>query len=297
MIRSLIYVIIQGIRSVFKNKWFSLATIATISACLFLFGLAFCLIANFQYMLRTAEEGVSITVFFNEGTSPERMQEIGQLISKNTAVARQEFISADAAWETFKTEYLGEYSDGFTENPLANSSNWEIYVNDVSRQDELVSYIEGIPDVRKVNRSEITANTFSGVNSLITYVSMAIIGVLLAVSIFLISNTVTLGISVRKQEIAIMKYIGATDFLVRSPFVIEGLIIGLLGSVFPLLVIYFYYNDVIELVINKFTILSSVLTFLPVDTVFYYLLPISVAIGVGIGFFGSAFTVRRHLRV
>lgn len=297
MIKSLFYVIGQGIKSVFKNKWFSLASIATISACLFLFGVVFSLIANFRYMLYTAEQSVSITVFFDEGTTPERMQEIGELISKNTAVARQEFVSADAAWESFKTEYLGEYSDGFTENPLANSANWEIYLNDVTRQDELVKYLETIPNVRKVNRSEITANTFSGVNNLITYVSVAIIGILLAVSVFLISNTVTIGISVRKEEIAIMKYIGATDFLVKSPFVIEGLIIGILGSLVPLGIIYFSYNDVVFFVINKFSILDSMLVFLPVDSVFYYLLPISLAIGAGIGLFGSSFTVGRHIHV
>lgn len=297
MIRSLFYVIGQGIKSVFRNKWFSLASIATISACLFLFGIVFAVLFNVDYMLKTAEEGVSITVFFDEGTTPERMQEIGEIISRNTAVARQEFISADAAWESFKTEYLGEYADGFTENPLENSANWEIYLNDVSKQSELVTYLETIPGVRKVNRSELTANTFSGMNSLITYVSIAIIGILLAVSIFLISNTVTIGISVRKEEIAIMKYIGATDFLVKSPFVIEGLIIGFLGSVIPMAVIYLFYNDVVERIAEKFTILSSLLKFVPVDVIFVQLLPLSVAIGVGIGFFGSSFTVRRHLRV
>lgn len=297
MIRSLFYVIGQGIKSVFRNKWFSLATIATISACLFLFGMVFAILFNIDYMLKTAEEGVSITVFFDEGTTPERMQEIGEIISKNTAVARQEFVSAEAAWESFKTEYLGEYADGFTENPLENSANWEIYLNDVTRQAELVSYLETIPGVRKVNRSELTANTFSGMNSLITYVSFGIIGILLAVSVFLISNTVTIGISVRKEEIAIMKYIGATDFLVKSPFVIEGVIIGFLGSAIPLSIIYFSYNDVIELIAAKFTILSTILKFLPIETIFGQLMPISIAIGVGIGFFGSSFTVRRHIRV
>lgn len=297
MIRSLAYVIGQGVKSVFKNKWYTLASIATISACLFLFGMVYAILSNFSYMILTAEEGVSITVFFDEGTTPERMQEIGELISKNTAVARQEFVSADAAWESFKTEYLGEYADGFTENPLENSSNWEIYLNDVSRQGELVSYLETIPNVRKVNRSEITADTFAGFNKLITYVSMAIIGILLAVSIFLISNTVTIGIAVRKEEIAIMKYVGATDFLVRSPFVIEGVIIGLVGSLIPLGIIYFAYNDVIALVQSKFAILSSLLMFLPIDSIYTTLLPLTIVIGVGIGFFGSSFTVRRHLHV
>ena len=115
---------------------------------------------------------------------------------------------------------MGEYADGFTENPLADSANLQIYLKDVSMQPALVTYLESIQGVREVNRSEVTATTLSGMNKLIAYISIGIIVILLAVSVFLISNTVTIGISVRKEEINIMKYIGATDFFVRAPFVI-----------------------------------------------------------------------------
>lgn len=164
-------------------------------------------------------------------------------------------------------------------------------------QPALVTYLESINGVREVNRSEVTATTLSGVNKLIAYISLGIIVILLAVSIFLISNTVTIGISVRKEEINIMKYIGATDFFVRAPFVIEGILIGIIGSLVPLGIIYVIYNKTILYVSGKFSMLSTFLTFLPVDTVFNNLAPISVAIGVGIGFIGSAVTVRRHLHV
>ena len=124
-----------------------------------------------------------------------------------------------------------------------------------------------------------------------------IIFILLLVSIFLISNTVTMGIAVRKDEINIMKYIGATDFFVRAPFVVEGILIGLIGSVIPLIIIYFVYTHVITYVVSRFTMLSSLLNFLPVETVFNSLIPISLLIGIGIGFFGSFITVRKHLHV
>lgn len=296
-ISTLFYVIKQGFRNIFKNKWFSLASIATIGACLFLFGLVFSIITNFEYMVKNAEEGVSVTVFFDEGISDERIEEIGRLIINHTAVAKANYISADEAWESFKTEYLGEYADGFTENPLENSENFEIYLNDVSRQAELVNYLEAIDGVRQVNKSEVTANTLSGMNKLIAYISVGIIGILLAVSVFLISNTVMIGISVRKEEIAIMKYIGATDFFVRAPFVIEGVIIGAVGSLIPMVIIFYIYDKAIGYIVNRFSILSSLLTFLPIETIYYYLFPISLILGIGIGFVGSAFTVKRHLRV
>ena len=296
-IRTLFYIIKQGVASTIKNKWFTLASIATISSCLFLFGIGFSLIYNVQHMVKTAEEGVSVTVFFDEGISDERIAEIGNLITGHTAVSRAVFVSADEAWESFKGEYLGEYADGFTENPLADSENYEIYLNDVSRQGELVSYLEGIDGVRRVNRSEITANMLSGFNSLLTYVSVGIIAVLLLVSIFLISNTVTIGISVRSEEIAIMKYVGATDFFVRAPFVIEGMLIGAIGAVIPSGIIYILYDRVILYMVERFQSISTVLNFLPVDQVFVYLFPVCLAVGIGIGFIGSFFTVRKHLRV
>ena len=137
----------------------------------------------------------------------------------------------------------------------------------------------------------------AGVNSLIAYVSLGIIIILLAVSIFLISNTVMIGISVRKEEINIMKYIGATDFFVRSPFVIEGILIGLIGAMIPVAAIYVAYNNVLTYVAERFSILTRLLEFLPVETVFRVLGPVSVAVGVGIGFFGSITTVRKHLHV
>ncbi len=295
---TLIYTIKQGIVNIFRNKWYSLASMATISACLFMFGIFYSLVANFQYIVKEAQDGVAVTVFFEEGISDERIAEIGSLIEKRAEVSHVNFVSADAAWESFKDDYLGEYADGFgDDNPLPNSANYEVYLNDVSMQDSLVTYVESLEGVRRVNRSEVTANTLSGMNKLIGYASAGIIAILLAVSIFLISNTVTIGISVRKEEINIMKYIGATDFFVRAPFVIEGILIGLAGSVLPLAIIYVIYNNVIAYVSTRFSMLSQLLKFLTVDQVFQVLMPISLIIGIGIGFFGSFSTVRKHIRV
>ncbi len=296
-ITTLFYTIKQGFVNIIRNKWFSLASIATISACLFLFGLFYAILVNFQHVVKTAEEGVSVTVFFDDGLEDERIREIGDMISKRVEVRDIQFKSAEEVWNEFKVDYLGEYADGFTENPLENSANYEIYLSDVSMQSALVTYLESIDGVRLVNKSEITANALSGINVLIGYISIGIIVILLAVSVFLISNTVMIGISVRKEEINIMKYIGATDFFVRSPFVIEGILIGLLGSIVPLVSIYYIYTNVIVYINDRFQILSGLLDFLPVEMVFSTLLPVSVGIGVGIGFLGSIVTVRKHLKV
>ena len=312
-ISSLFYTIRQGFANIFRNKWYSLASIATISACLFLFGLFYAIVANFQHIVKTAEEGVSVVVFFHyEGDgkdgadcgphvipSEQRLEEIGQLIAARAEVSEVKFISDDEAWKKFTEDYYGDSYDpaGFPENPLTGMDSYEVYLSDVSMQSALVTWLESIPEVRMVRYSELTANTLSGVNLLIAYVSLGIIVILLAVSIFLISNTVAIGISVRATEINIMKYIGATDFFVRAPFVLEGMIIGLLGAALPLWIIYSIYNYALSYVIERFTVLSGFLNFLSVDDIFRILTPVSLAVGVGIGFLGSFSTVRKHLQV
>lgn len=313
-ISTLFYTIRQGFANLFRNKWYSLASIATISACLFLFGIFYAIVANFESIVRTAEEGVSVTVFFHyEGDSFEygtncspdhvvpsdqRIEEIGQMILNRAEVSDVKFISDEEAWQDFAAERYGEvYSVGFPENPLAGENSYEVFLSDVSMQSALVTWLESIPEVRRVNYSELTANTLSGVNLLIAYVSIGIIIILLAVSIFLISNTVAIGISVRSAEINIMKYIGATDFFVRAPFVLEGMLIGLMGAAIPLGIIYSIYNYALTYVIERFSILSSFLNFLPVDELFRFLTPVSFVVGIGIGFLGSFSTVRKHLHV
>ncbi|MCR5675152.1 MAG: permease-like cell division protein FtsX [Lachnospiraceae bacterium] len=296
-ISTFFYTIGQGFRGLTRNRWYTLASIATIAACLFLFGLFYTIVMNFQNMVRAAEEGVSVTVFFNEGVTEEQILAIQSALEQRSEVRKVDYISADAAWEGFKEGYLGPYADGFTENPLIDSANLQIYLSDVSMQPNLVTFLESIDGVREVNRSEVTASTLSGVNRLVAYISVAIIAILFAVSIFLISNTVTIGISVRQDEITIMKYIGATDYFVRAPFVIECMLIGLIGSAIPLAALWFLYGQATEFIGGRFSILSNLLRFLPIETIFERLAPATLIIGVGIGFLGSFVTVRRHLRV
>ena len=310
------YVGKQGVKNIWRNKMFSLASIATMSACIFLFGLFFSILVNFQYIIKSAEEGVAITVFFNNDATEEQKKEIGEQLESRDDVSEVKYVSSDDAWAEFQKEYFGdnpELAEGFKDdNPLAGSDNYEVYMKTVkgdnkdliakskslsATQQDLVKFAQSLDGVRQVNKSDVVANTLSSVNMLVAYVSIAIIAILLGVSIFLISNTVTTGITVRKEEIAIMKYIGAKDFVVRSPFVIEGLIIGLFGAVIPLALLYFLYDKAVVYIMEKFSILKNIITFLPVGNVYIYLLPIGLAMGIGIGFLGSYFTVRKHLRV
>ena len=275
---------------------FSAASIATMTACIFLFGLFFSLLINFRYIVKNAEEGVAVTVLFDDGVDQATINSIGEQIKAYKGVTKVEYVSAEEAWDEWSKQYFGdtelesEMAEGFkNDNPLANSSSYSVYVDKIEHQDALVKYIEGLDGVREVNQLKGATQTLSSFNTLLTYISVAIILILLCVAVFLISNTVAIGISIRKEEIGIMKLIGATNFFVRAPF--------LIGAIIPLVLLFVMYKKVIEYVLTKFSMLSSVVQFMSVTQVFEVLTPVALILGMGIGLFGSVITIRKHLRV
>ena len=300
-INTFFYSVKQGFKNIFRNKMFSLASIATMAACIFMFGLFYIIITNFTSTVHSIEKGVSVTVFFDKGLSEGEIKSIGDQIAKRAEVSRMEYVSAEDAWNAFKAVYFEGKEDlaqGFAgDNPLANSAHYQIYLSDVSMQNSLVTYLKTIDGVREVKESAKVANTLTDFNHLVGYVSAGIILILLCVAVFLISNTVTVGISVRKEEIAIMKLIGATDYLVRAPFIVEGMFIGLIGATIPLLLLYFMYQKIIVYIAEKFNFIGAMINFVSVHTVFKTLVPVAIILGAGIGFLGSRLTIRKHLKV
>jgi cell division transport system permease protein len=253
-------------------------------------------------VVKNTESTVGITVFFEEGTTAERMNVIGEQIRNRSEVKDIKFKSAEEAWEEMKIDYFGEdkqdLAEGFREdNPLANSASFEIFLNDLIYQDEFVTWLNGIEGIRRINYSSTAAEGMTSINKVIGALSIMIIGVLLAVAIFLISNTISVAAAFRKQENQIMKLIGATNYMIRAPFVVEGILLGLIGAIIPLIAIYYLYRNAVVYVLTKFSILSGLFQFLPVETIFPYMAGTALALGLGIGFFVSFFTIRKHLKV
>lgn len=297
---TLVYSIKQGFKNIRRNKMFSIASIATMAACIFLFGVFYSIIMNVQYIVDKAEEGVAIVVFFNEDSTEMQKQNIKIALEGRSDVLEVKYVSAEQAWEEFQKDYFGSNTDaaaGFDENPLGKSDNYEVYMKSVESQQDLVAFAEGLDGVRQVNKSDVVANALTNINVLLAYVSGAIILILLIVAVFLISNTVAMGITIRREEIAIMKYIGAKDTFVKAPFIIEGVLIGTVGAAIPLFLLYFAYGKTTHYILHKFSILNTILDFLSVGAVYRTLLPIGLLLGVGIGFLGSYMTIRKHLKV
>ena len=300
-ISTFFYILKQGFTNIRRNILFSLASIGTIISCLFIFGIVYAVVVNFQSGMQDLENNVTISIFFDEDIPDETVQLIGEQIRVLDYVNTMDFISADEAFDKFCEQNYDDpkaakaaFGD---DNPLKNSASYEVTLKDVSKQAEFVAFAKGLDGVRNVRSSEVTADSISTLSSLVGYASVGIVVILMLVSIFLISNTITIGITVRKEEIGIMKLIGATNFFVRAPFIVEGVVIGLVGSLIPLILIYYMYDTVVQYIIGRFSVVQSLFAFVPAKEIFAVLIPLSAGIGIGLGLIGSLLTTRKHLKV
>lgn len=300
-INTVYYSLKQGIKGLWKNRMFTLASMGTVAACLFLFGLFYFVISNFWHMVQTTEQSVGFSIFFEEDISEEEIRFIGEQIQARQDVKSISYVSGEDAWEKFKTENFEdsqELIDSFgDENPLEDSSSYTVYLKDIDTQEDVVSYIRGLDGVRTIKQSSEVVNGLSSISKLVGAASVVLVLVLIFVSVFLIHSTIATGIAVRKQEIAIMRLIGASDFFIWSPFIVEGVIIGMVGSAVPLAVLSVCYEKIVNYITGRFTLFSGSFSFLSLGKEFAILVPASLAIGVGIGFLGSFITVRRNMDI
>ncbi len=291
----------QGFRNIGRNLRLSFASVMTISACIFLFCLFFAVGSNIKALVTNIETKVGITVFFDEDLSETQIREIGRQIEGRAEVRELHFTSAQEAWEHFKAEYFEgneALAEGFADdNPLSGSASYTVFLNDIEKQPGFIDWLNGVNGVRQVNYSSGAAASLTSINRLISLVFGAIILILLGVSVFLISNTVAVAAAFRRNEMAIMRLVGATNTMIRAPFVIEGVVLGLIGSVIPLAIICWLYEYASAYFAEHFGLLSDVLAFLPIGSLFPRMAGASLALGAGIGLVASILSIRKNLKV
>ena len=298
--RTIKFCLKQGFVNIKRNKLFSLASIGTIAACVFLISVIMAIIINVNNMETYVEQKVGITIFFDKGISQEQIDTIGNKINGSSLVKNYKYTSAEEAWEEFKVNFKDqpELAEGFKDdNPLANSASYKVFLKNIEDQPKFVKMMQETEGVRTVKYSSTTKSVLSNIGKMLGYASAALIIILLGVGIFLINNMVMIGISVRRNEIHIMKLIGATNWFVRAPFVLEGVVIGLVGSLIPLGIVRVAYGRIIATIMSKFGVMGSNLPFASNTEIFRVLLPLGLGIGAGIGLIGSALSLRKHLRV
>ena len=297
-LRTLEYCIKQGFAGLWKNRLFSLASVATVMACLTLIGAFYFVYLNVDSALMKAESSVGMTVFFNEGVGEARIEEIKGKLEKLDEISEVRYISADEAWEKYKKENMTEeMAASFgNDNPLRESASLEIYLRDGEAGKNVADSIRDISGVRTVNFSETVSERLSDIRALIIAVATVLIGMLAAVSFFLIRTTIATGINVRKEEISIMSIIGATDLFMELPFVVEGIVIGLFGGVIPLIILNYSYNKVESALRREFGNTFENFNLIPKGEVMGGFLPVAILFSVGIGFLASWITAMSKVR-
>ncbi len=291
-LRTLGYCIRQGLLGLWKNRAFSLASIATVMACLTVIGAFYSIFLNVDKALIVAESSVGMTVFFKEGTAEEKMIEIHREVSQFPEISEVRYVSADAAWEKYKEENMTkEMAASFgNDNPLKDSASLEVYLINNDDGKKVADRIRRIDGVRTVNFSEAVSERLSDIRALVIAVATVMIVILATVSFFLIRTTIVSGINVRREEISIMSIIGATDVFMELPFVVEGIVIGLLGGAIPLILLDFSYHRVEIALRREFSAAFENFNLLPKHEVMSGFLPVALLFSLGIGFLASWFT-------
>ena len=294
----------DGFKGVFRNGLMSLASIGTITACLIILGIVFCLVMKVRSFADSMNGTLGMVAWLKSGITDAEITEMEAQLDARDDIGDYRYVSAEEAWEIFKNDMLGGYEisdmlmeDLNNDNPLKNSANIEIYPKAAGDQAGIVDFLNNCPYVRKVSYSQNASRALSSFAALVTYVGAALIGFLIFIALLLITNTIKLSVYIRKREINIMKYIGATDAFVRLPFVIEGMLIGVLGAVIPTLLIYIGYDSLIRVVESRFAAISSLFEFLSVGEIMRLLIPIFLILSVGVGVLGSSISMRKHLKV
>lgn len=305
---TLFYCIKEGFRNFIKNPLFSIASTATVAACIFLVCMFMALVENITQIAMNAESNVGITVFFKEDATREDKELLKKKIESFGGVREIRYTSADEAWESFKDEYFGEKSAELSEafaddNPLASSDSYEIFVESLDDQPAMVEFLQSEPVVREVNYANTLVSALERANKGLYILSAIIIAVLFCVSVFLISNTIHVAAAFRKRENQIMRLIGATRFMVKAPFVVEGLLIGTLGAIIPLFGVRYIYQKLAQYLEEQSALLSGsgalreMTALIPFGQIFPQMAVAGLVLGVGMGFIVSTVAINRHLKV
>lgn len=292
-IRGFRYFMSEASKNVFSNGWMSLASIFTVLASLLVFGFFLVLTVNLNYIATQLEGDYEIILIVDETYNKDQVKELGEKIKAVENVKDLTLNTKESRLEEWKTELGAELLEGYEEdNPLRDW--YMLTLEDLSQADTTIEIIEGFDGIAKIVRNQDTIDKLVTMTNYLGRVSIWVMIALALVSVFIISNTIKLTVFTRSKEINIMKFVGATDWFIRWPFIIEGIIIGLIGAIISFIVVAYGYQGILGL-IGALDI--SFVKFKPFSSVVLPLIGAFIGLGVVLGGIGSLISVRKHLKV
>ena len=293
------YLIGEGFRNFFKNKKSTGASLMIMCATMLIFGLFFLIGQNVNYMLKEIESEQGMQVFMIKDATEEQIKTLGEQIQDLDYVAKTEFVSKEEAYNIMKEKY-SEYSrflEGYTVEKNPFKVSYVVTLTDLEKSEEVRTQIEQLENVNNIEMRDRTINALVSIANGVRWVSLGILILLIVISIFIIANTIKLTVHARRKEISIMKYVGATNGFIRWPFIIEGIIIGVVSAMISILVLGLGYNFVINKIMESSVTSMINITLLPFAEIFELVIVVYLGLGIGIGALGSIISMRKYLEV
>lgn len=293
------YMLSEGFHNFMKNKKSTGASLMIMCATMLIFGLFFLIGENVNHVMKEIESEQGMQAFMYKDATEEQIQKLQEEIKKIDNVAKVTYISREEALNSVKEKW-GENQkllEGYEgdKNPLGAS--FVVTLIDLQKTSEVRVQIEGLENVKNVEVRDKTINALINVANGVRLVSGAILILLIIISVFIIANTIKLTVHARRKEISIMKYVGATNGFIRWPFIVEGIIIGVVSAIISIFLLGIGYNFVIEKLVTSSIVNSISLSLLTFSDVFGLVIVVYLVLGIGIGTLGSVISMRKYLEV
>lgn len=286
------YLIKSGFTGIFSHGLMSFATVTITMACLIIMGSFGLLVVNINALISDLEDENEVVAFIDESLTEEEARAVEPLIEAVPNVSGADFMSRAEAMENFQEDYDEDLFDSLDETVFRH--RYIIHLTDISLMEQTKPLLEAVDGVADVNAHIEYADAFISVRNVVSLISLALIIILIIVSFFIMSNTIKLATFTRREEIAIMRMVGASNGFIRCPFIIEGLVLGVLGGLLAFIIEWGLYSLLLSRVSG---VASTLITLVPFSGVMWPLLLFFLGVGVIVGVSGGSSAIRNYLKV
>ena len=293
------YLIGEGFSNVFKNKKSTGASLMIMCATMIIFGVFLILSENINHFVQEVEEAQGIQVFATDEATDEQIQQLGEQIKQINGVNTIEYKSKEAALDQMKEKFEDNQDllAGYEGENNIFTASYVVTLTDLNLSGQVQDEISKLDNVKKITSSDETVSTLIDLANGIKIVTGVILVLLIFISIFIIANTIKLTVHARRKEISIMKYVGATNGFIRWPFIVEGMIIGIIASAISILIVAVAYNFIAEQMVQSQFMKMVGVTLVSFSDMFSSIIFVYMLLGIGIGALGSIISMRKYLKV
>lgn len=293
------YLIGEGFRNVLKNKKSTAASLIIMCLSMLVFGIFFIIGENINHMVENIEDAQGIRVFINADATDDQISELENKIKALEGVSTTKFLTKEDALNEVKEMLKDnpELAKGYEGENNIFSASYVVNLSNLKLNEEIQKQILSMDNVKKITSSNQTIATLIGVSNAIRIVTGIILIILIIISIFIISNTIKLTVHARRKEISIMKYVGATNSFIRWPFIVEGIIIGVVAALITVLILGLTYNMLAGAIMQSELANTLGLQLVTFQDMFNLIICVYLGLGIGIGMIGSSISMRRYLEV